>query len=143
MIVLKTTRELSLMKEACRISAGALRVAGEAVRPGVSTWEIDRIAYEYMSEPDPEARAGFLREEIAYRSGVPGDTQVESLSEEEKKRIADCFSELILSIRDQRFSPCIVTEAGVPREFSAFLHSLHGHAPKGWKFDREEANARR
>ena len=28
-------------------------------------------------------------------------------------------------------------------EFSAFLHSLHGHAPKGWKFDREEANARR
>ena len=48
MIVLKTTRELSLMQEACRISAGALRVAGEAVRPGISTWEIDRIAYEYI-----------------------------------------------------------------------------------------------
>ena len=48
MIVLKTTRELSLMKEACRISAAALRVAGAAVRPGVSTWEIDRIAYEYI-----------------------------------------------------------------------------------------------
>ena len=48
MIVLKTTRELSLMKEACRISAGALRVAGEAVKPGVSTWEIDQIAYEYI-----------------------------------------------------------------------------------------------
>lgn len=48
MIVLKTTRELSLMKEACRISAGALRVAGEAVKPGVSTAEIDRIAYEYI-----------------------------------------------------------------------------------------------
>ena len=48
MIVLKTTRELSLMKEACRISAGALRVAGEAVKPGVSTAESDRIAYEYI-----------------------------------------------------------------------------------------------
>ncbi len=48
MIVLKTTRELSLMKEACRISAGALKVAGEAVRPGVSTWEIDKIAYDYI-----------------------------------------------------------------------------------------------
>ncbi len=36
------------MKEACRISAGALRVAGEAVKPGVSTAEIDRIAYEYI-----------------------------------------------------------------------------------------------
>ncbi len=48
MIVLKTTRELALMREACRISAGALKVAGEAVRPGISTWEIDKIAYEYI-----------------------------------------------------------------------------------------------
>lgn len=54
MIVLKTTRELSLMKEACRISAGALRVAGEAVRPGVSTWEIDQIAYEYIKSQGAE-----------------------------------------------------------------------------------------
>ena len=54
MIVLKTTRELSLMKEACRISAGALRVAGEAVKPGVSTWEIDQIAYEYIKSQGAE-----------------------------------------------------------------------------------------
>ncbi len=54
MIVLKTTRELTLMKEACRISAGALRVAGEAVRPGVSTWEIDQIAYEYIKSQGAE-----------------------------------------------------------------------------------------
>ena len=54
MIVLKTTRELTLMKEACRISAGALRVAGEAVKPGVSTWEIDRIAYEYIKSQGAE-----------------------------------------------------------------------------------------
>ena len=48
MIVLKTNRELALMREACRISAGALRVAGEAVQPGVTTEEIDRIAYDYI-----------------------------------------------------------------------------------------------
>ncbi len=54
MIVLKTTRELSLMKEACRISAGALRVAGEAVKPGISTWEIDRIAYDYIKRHGAE-----------------------------------------------------------------------------------------
>lgn len=48
MIILKTNRELSLVREACRISAGALRIAGEAVQPGVSTWEIDRLAYEYI-----------------------------------------------------------------------------------------------
>ena len=42
------------MKEACRISAGALRVAGEAVKPGVSTWEIDQIAYEYIKSQGAE-----------------------------------------------------------------------------------------
>ena len=54
MIVLKTSRELTLMKEACRISAGALRVAGEAVKPGVSTWEIDKIAYDYIKSQGAE-----------------------------------------------------------------------------------------
>lgn len=54
MIVLKTSRELALMKEACRISAGALRVAGEAVKPGISTWEIDKIAYDYIKSQGAE-----------------------------------------------------------------------------------------
>ena len=48
MIVLKTKRELELMREACHISAVALKLAGEAVEPGVSTWEIDQIAYKYI-----------------------------------------------------------------------------------------------
>lgn len=54
MVVLKTTRELALMREACRISAGALKVAGEAVEPGVSTWEIDQIAYKYIKSQGAE-----------------------------------------------------------------------------------------
>lgn len=48
MIVLKTGRELKIMKEACRISAGALQTAGNAVEPGVTTAEIDRLAEEYI-----------------------------------------------------------------------------------------------
>ena len=48
MIVLKTARELELMKEACYISAMALKIAGEAVEPGVSTAEIDKLAYDYI-----------------------------------------------------------------------------------------------
>ena len=48
MIVLKTSHELSLMREACRISAGALKVAGEAVEPGVTTAQIDKLAHEYI-----------------------------------------------------------------------------------------------
>ena len=50
MIVLKTKRELALMREACRISAGALKAAGEAVEPGVTTYEIDRVAYNYIKK---------------------------------------------------------------------------------------------
>lgn len=48
MIVLKTKRELDLMREACRISANALKVAGQAIEPGVSTKEIDDIVRKYI-----------------------------------------------------------------------------------------------
>jgi methionyl aminopeptidase len=44
MIVLKTSRELALMREAGHIAQRALREAGKAVEPGVSTWELDKIA---------------------------------------------------------------------------------------------------
>jgi methionyl aminopeptidase len=44
MIVLKTARELKYMREAGRIAAKALKAAGAAVEPGVSTWEIDQVA---------------------------------------------------------------------------------------------------
>ena len=47
-VVLKTRREIELMREAGRISAMALKLAGEAVRPGVSTFEIDAIARKYI-----------------------------------------------------------------------------------------------
>lgn len=50
MIVLKTTRELGLMKEACVIAAGALKAAGEAVEPGVTTEEINRIAHNFITK---------------------------------------------------------------------------------------------
>ena len=48
MIVLKTSRELSLMRKAGKISQKALRLAGEAVEPGGSTWEIDKIVRQYI-----------------------------------------------------------------------------------------------
>lgn len=63
MIVLKTARELALMEEACRISAGALKAAGEAVKPGVTTEEIDRIAEAYIrshgAEPNFKGYNGY------------------------------------------------------------------------------------
>ena len=43
MINLKTTRELRLMRDAGKISQEALLKAGEAVKPGVTTFELDKI----------------------------------------------------------------------------------------------------
>ncbi len=58
MIILKTQREIELMKEAGRISATALKLAGEAVKPGISTGEIDRIAHDYILSQ--KAKPNFL-----------------------------------------------------------------------------------
>lgn len=48
MIVIKTSRELQAMRLATRISARALKLAGEAVEPGVTTGEIDRLIRRYI-----------------------------------------------------------------------------------------------
>ena len=36
------------MREACRISAGALKLIGQAIEPGVTTAELDRMAEKYI-----------------------------------------------------------------------------------------------
>lgn len=48
MIVLKTERELSVMREACKISAQALQLVGNAVEPGVTTAELDTLAEKFI-----------------------------------------------------------------------------------------------
>ncbi len=48
MIVLKTGRELKIMREACRISAAALQIIGNAVEPGVTTLELDLLAEKFI-----------------------------------------------------------------------------------------------
>lgn len=48
MINIKSSRDLMQMRDACIISARALKLGGEAVAPGVSTGEIDRIIRKYI-----------------------------------------------------------------------------------------------
>jgi methionyl aminopeptidase len=45
-IVRKSAAEIETMREAGRVSARALRLVGEAVRPGVTTQELDELAEE-------------------------------------------------------------------------------------------------
>ena len=48
MVVRKTARALQLMQHACKISAQALELAGKAVKPGVSTYDIDALIHDFI-----------------------------------------------------------------------------------------------
>ena len=48
MIVLKTQSELHAMLKPCGISADALNVAEELIRPGITTKEIDKAMHDYI-----------------------------------------------------------------------------------------------
>ena len=48
MIAVKNERELSLMRQACKITAAARALAGEMVRPGVTTAQIDKAVREFI-----------------------------------------------------------------------------------------------
>ncbi len=50
MIELKTPDEIEAMKQAGRLSAAVLREVGARVEPGVSTYELDRFAEEYIRD---------------------------------------------------------------------------------------------
>ena len=48
MVVLKTRNELEIMRVAGKISAKALRLAGEMVRPGISTAQINKEIHRFI-----------------------------------------------------------------------------------------------
>ncbi len=49
MIILKTGKELALMAKAGRITAEALQAGIKAAKPGVSTWELNRIVHDTIT----------------------------------------------------------------------------------------------
>ena len=48
MIAIKNERELDRMRQACKITAAARALAGEMVRPGVSTRQIDKAVHDFI-----------------------------------------------------------------------------------------------
>ena len=59
MIAIKNEQELLVMRKACKITAAARALAGEMVRPGVSTKAIDKAVYEFILKQG--AKPSFLR----------------------------------------------------------------------------------
>ena len=47
MVTIKSKREIELMREACHVAAMAQQAVEKAIKPGVSTFELDRIGGAY------------------------------------------------------------------------------------------------
>ena len=69
MIAIKNERELALMRQACKITAAARALAGEMVRPGVTTKQIDNAVHDYIVSQG--AKPSFLN-----YNGYPGSACV-------------------------------------------------------------------
>ena len=48
MIAIKNERELEFMRQACKITAAARALAGDMVKPGVSTKQIDKAVHDFI-----------------------------------------------------------------------------------------------
>lgn len=66
MIEIKSKREIELMKEACRVTALVHKKIEEAIRPGITTLELDRIAEKVIREN------GGIPAQKGYPSGEKG-----------------------------------------------------------------------
>ena len=66
MVTIKSKQEIEKMREACRVAAIAQKAVEEAIKPGISTWELDKIAEKAMREN------GAIPAEKGYPSGVKG-----------------------------------------------------------------------
>ena len=80
-VIIKTPKELALMREAGRIVAETLALLTEHAQPGVTTGELDRLAYEYITRrgavPSFKGYQGYpasicasVNDEIVH--GIPG-----------------------------------------------------------------------
>ena len=81
MIILKSSREIELMRQAGKITAAARALAGAMVAPGISTREIDRAVHRFIrsqgAEPSFRGYNGFpasvcisVNDEVIH--GIPG-----------------------------------------------------------------------
>lgn len=85
MIIIKSAREIEFMRAAGEITAEALIVAGEAVRPGITTRELDAIARRHIEKRGaspsflgyqgyPASICTSVNDEVVH--GIPGDREL-------------------------------------------------------------------
>ncbi len=66
MVDIKSKKEIALMEEVCSIVAEVYKEVEKHIKPGISTWEIDKIAEKKMRE------LGAIPAQIGYDIGIKG-----------------------------------------------------------------------
>ena len=66
LVSIKSKREIELMSEACKITAETHEMLAKAIKPGISTWELDKLAEEFIKSK------GGIPAQKNYPSGVKG-----------------------------------------------------------------------
>lgn len=85
MIVIKSNREIELMREPCKVTAEILEEIGSYVKPGISTGDINRFVeekiYAHKMTPTFKGYGGFpagacvsVNEEVVH--GIPSDERI-------------------------------------------------------------------
>jgi methionyl aminopeptidase len=90
-IYIKTQKEIDFIRESCRIVAETLRLVSSNVKPGVTTFELDRIAEDYIRSNDaipafkgysqgglpgfPGSVCTSLNDEVVH--GIPGQVKIQ------------------------------------------------------------------
>lgn len=104
MIIVKNQRDIDEMRKACRITAGARKLAGELIRPGITTAELDRRIRNFIEQN--QAKPSFLN-----YNGFPASA---------------CISvndEVIHGIPSQR----VLLEGDIVKvDVGAYFHGFHG-----------------
>lgn len=63
MVTIKSKQEIEKMREACKIAYLAQEAVEKAIKPGISTWELDKIAENEMKKHGAiPAEKGYLAE---------------------------------------------------------------------------------
>ncbi len=82
MIYIKNKKDIELMREACRLTKMALNFVGEHIEPGITTGELDKIAYSFLKEHKaipsflnyngfPASICSSVNDEVVH--GIPGN----------------------------------------------------------------------
>lgn len=66
MVTIKSKREIELMREACKVVVHTYKELEEKIKPGMSTWELDKIAEKKMRS------LGAIPAEKGYDIGIKG-----------------------------------------------------------------------